>query len=371
MSSRRRPEGSRLRSFRFAAAGVPCEVSVGDGALALLAGALPRIAPGRWVVVSSAPVLGLHGGLLREALAGEGSVDPEPLVVPDGEAAKAWPVLGRLLSGLVRKGLARDGGVVAFGGGTVGDVAGLAASLVLRGVPVVQVPTTLLAAADSALGGKTAVNLDAGKNLAGTFHHPRRVCVDTRLLASLSERDHRSGLAEVVKSALLSSPFWKRLPALAAGLEDRDPADLAEAVERSLRMKAGVVASDPEEARGLRHALNLGHTVAHALEGASGFRLRHGEAVGWGLLAALRLSTARGLLPGTTAGRAEGLVRGLLRPPPLSPAVRRALASHLGSDKKRDRFGLREVLLEAPGRPRLERVTAEEIAASLPDEGGS
>ena len=189
-------------------------------------------------------------------------------------------------------------------------MAGLAASLALRGVPVVQVPTTLLAAADSALGGKTAVNLPAGKNLAGTFHHPRLVCVDPRLLSSLSDRDHRSGLAEVVKSALLSASFWKRLPALAEGLAARDEPALAEAVERSLRVKADVVSLDPDEALGLRHVLNLGHTVAHALEGASGYRLRHGEAVAWGLLAALRLSASRGFLPGRAAVRIEGFVEG-------------------------------------------------------------
>ena len=370
MSSRRRPDAPGLRTFRFTAAGAGCEVVVGEGALRLLAGALPRIAPGRWIVVSSAPVLAFQGGLLREALEGAASVDPEPVLVPDGEAAKTWASLGKLLSELARRGLTRDGGVVAIGGGTVGDVAGLAASLVLRGVPVVQAPTTLLAASDSALGGKTAVNLAFGKNLAGTFHHPRLVCVDTRLLASLSDRDHRSGLAEVVKSALLSSPFWRRLPALAAPLASRDPGALAEAIHASLRMKARVVSADPDEARGLRHSLNLGHTVAHALEGASGYRLRHGEAVAWGLLAALRLSAARGLFPERAAERAGRLVEELLVPPLLSRKVCRTWSSHLGSDKKRDRHGLREILLAGPGAPRLERVTAEELAGSLPVEAG-
>lgn len=371
MSSRSRPDPRGLRTFRFAAAGVPCEVCVGPGALARLPGALGRIAPGRWLVVSSAPVLAAQGDRLAEAIREVHALDPEPLLVPDGEAAKTWTVLGKLISEMSRRGLARDGGVVAFGGGTVGDVAGLAASLALRGVPVVQVPTTLLAAADSALGGKTAVNLPAGKNLAGTFHHPRLVCVDPRLLSSLSERDHRSGLAEVVKSALLSASFWRRLPGLVDGLAARDESALAEAVERSLRVKADVVSRDPDEALGLRHTLNLGHTVAHALEGASGYRLRHGEAVAWGLLAALRLSAARGLLPGRTAARIGELVSGLLEPPRLPRAVRRGWPALLGADKKRDREGLRDVLLAGPGRPCLERVTAAELEGSLPDEAGS
>jgi 3-dehydroquinate synthetase len=371
MSFRSRPDAPGLRTFRFTAAGGSCEVSVGTGALMRLPEALGRIAPGRWFVVSSAPVLSAQGPRLAEALEGASALDPVPLVVPDGEAAKSWTVLGKLLSEMARRGLARDGGIVAFGGGTVGDVAGLAASLALRGVPVVQVPTTLLAAADSALGGKTAVNLAAGKNLAGTFHHPRLVCVDPRLLSSLSERDHRSGLAEVVKSALLSASFWNRLPSLLGGLASRDEAALAEAVERSLRLKAIVVSRDPDEARGLRHVLNLGHTVAHALEAASAYRLRHGEAVAWGLLAAVRLSVTRGLLPGRAAVRIEELARGLLRPPALPAAVRRDWPAHLGTDKKRDRDGLRDVLLAGPGRPYLERITATELVASLPGEVAS
>lgn len=370
MTVRSRPEPGSVRTFRFVAAGVPCEVAVGEGALARLARALPRIAPGRWLVVSSAPVLAAQGERLRTALAPARDLDLEPLLVPDGERAKSWQELGRLLSEMARRDLARDGGVVAFGGGTVGDVAGLAASLALRGVPVVQVPTTLLAAADSALGGKTAVNLPAGKNLAGSYHHPRLVCADTRLLDTLSERDYRSGLAEVAKCALLSAPFWGRLPRLAEGLSSRDPRAIAEAIGRALRLKASIVARDPDEASGLRHVLNLGHTIAHALEGASAYRLRHGEAVAWGLLAALRLSSIRGLLPADRAEEAAGMLRRLLAPPPLPAAVRLGLTKHLPRDKKRDRAGLRDVLLDAPGRPRLERVTEEELAASLPSGDG-
>lgn len=366
MSSRRRAETGGLRPFRFVAAGVRCDVVAGPGALDALGAALPRLAAGRWYVVSSAPVLALQGARLREALAGAANVDPEPLLLPDGEAAKSWTSLGRLLSELARRGLRRDGGVVAFGGGTVGDTAGLAASLALRGVPVVHAPTTLLAASDSALGGKTAVNLPAGKNLAGTFHHPRLVCADTRLLATLSDRDVRSGLAEVFKSALLSAAFWRRLPALAGPLARRDEGALGEAVRRSLRVKAEIVSADPDEALGRRHLLNLGHTVAHALESASAYSLRHGEAVAWGLLAALRLSVSRGLLAEEAAGRAEALGRALLAPPRLPSRVLDRWTDFLPADKKRDRSGLRDVLLAGPGRAVLVRVEAGELAASLP-----
>ena len=172
--SRRR---ERLSCFSFAAGGDRTDVVVGAGAFRVLASRLPDIAPGRWFLVSSKRVFTLHG---EELLAGGVErLDRKPLLVPDGEAAKTWDVLGRLLSELATRGLKRDGGIIALGGGTVGDVAGLAAALALRGVPVVQVPTTLLAAADSALGGKTAVDLPAGKNMAGAFHMPRLVAVET------------------------------------------------------------------------------------------------------------------------------------------------------------------------------------------------
>jgi 3-dehydroquinate synthase len=245
-------------------------VIVGPGAWTALASHLRDIAPGRWFLVTSRKVFTLHGEKLLAG--GAERVDGKPLFVPDGEAAKTWEVLGRLLSGLVERGLRRDGGIVALGGGTVGDVAGLAAALALRGVPVVQAPTTLLAAADSALGGKTAVDLPAGKNLAGAFHMPRLVAVEPAVLATLPPRAYRSGLAEVIKSALLSRSFFRAMPRLAPGLASRRPGDVAEAVRRSLSMKAAVVAADPFERRRRRAALNLGHTVGHALEAASGYR---------------------------------------------------------------------------------------------------
>lgn len=351
-------------SFRFrAGAAPPTLVVAGAGALPRLGRELPRIAPGRWLLVSSVPVFRRHGARLLSALPAA-AVDPRPVLVADGEAAKSWESLGRLLQDLVGRGLKRDGGVVALGGGTVGDVAGLAASLVLRGVPVVQVPTTLLAASDSALGGKTAVNLPEGKNLAGTFHHPRVVAVEPSFLATLSSRDWRSGLAEVVKSALLDPAFFRRFEALLPSLLTREPSAVAEAVLRSLAMKARVVAADPDEASGKRYALNLGHTVAHALEAASGHRLAHGEAVAWGLLAAIELSQARAGLSIETAERARRWVVAL-RPPPIRPEWAAAAGGFLGADKKADRRGPRAVLLAAAGRALTVRVGTEEVLAAF------
>lgn len=363
--SRRR---ERLSCFSFAAGGDRTDVVVGAGAWRVLASRLGDIAPGRWFVVSSKRVFTLHG---EELLArGVEGLDRKPLLVPDGEAAKTWDVLGRLLSELAARGLKRDGGIIALGGGTVGDVAGLAAALALRGVPVVQAPTTLLAAADSALGGKTAVDLPAGKNMAGTFHMPRLVAVETGTLETLPPRAFRSGLAEVVKSALLSRSFFREMPRLVPGLSARDGNAVVEAVRRSLAMKARVVAADPFERRGLRFALNLGHTVGHALEAASSYQLAHGEAIGWGLLAAIRLSEERAGLSRPAADAARAWIETLVCPPlPPAPALRSWLG-RLKTDKKSDRDGLVAVLLAAPGRTTLCRVTPRDLEvafeASLP-----
>jgi 3-dehydroquinate synthase len=349
--------------FSFEAAGSKTDVLIGPGALASLGARLDRIAPGRWFLITSKKVFNLHGHSL---LAGGGErVHERPLFVPDGEAAKTWDVLGRLLEELVRRGLRRDGGVVALGGGTVGDVAGLAAALALRGVPVVQAPTTLLAASDSALGGKTAVDLPSGKNLAGAFHAPRLVVVDTSTLETLPPRAYRSGLAEVAKTSMLDAAFCRAMARLEAPLTAREPGAVAEAVRRSLGVKARAVARDPFERTGERAALNLGHTLGHALETASGRRLQHGEAVAWGLLAALRLSVTRGgLAPGVAEALAASVVR-LVSPPRPSTAAVRGVSALLHADKKADRAGLKAILLARPGRAVLVRVEAAELVGAL------
>lgn len=353
-----------LSSFSFSAAGARTDVVVGEGALASLGARLPSIAPGRWFLISSKKIFLLHGHLLSAGGA-KGVLSKDPLFVPDGEAAKTWAVLGKLIEQLVRRGLRRDGGAVCLGGGTVGDVGGMAAALALRGVPVVQAPTTLLAASDSALGGKTAVDLPQGKNLAGAFHAPSLVVADTAVLETLPDRAYRSGLAEVVKTSFLDGRFHRAMARLEAPLAARDGAAVAEAVFRSLKVKAAVVAADPFEHTGARAALNLGHTAGHALETASGHRLEHGEAVAWGLLAALRLSVARaGLDPGTADALAARVLR-LARPPRPRPGDVRAVPRLLGADKKADRGGLRAVLLERAGSVRLERVPGGDVAAAL------
>lgn len=355
---------ARLSGFSFRAGGVRTEVVSGPGAYHVLSEKLPEIAPGRWFAVSSAPVFERHGAALFWGARGA-DLDSRPLLLPDGESAKSWKAVGWLLDRLVSRGLRRDGGVVALGGGTVGDAAGLAAALALRGVALVQAPTTLLAASDSCLGGKTAVDLPAGKNLAGTYHPARLIVVESTVFESLPERDYRAGLAEIVKTALLSKPFYAAMGRLAPRLAERDRDAVTEAAGRSLRAKAKFVVADPFERLGKRFALNLGHTVGHAIEAASGFRLKHGEAVAWGLLAALVLSVERAGLDPAVADQAAAWVAELMKPPRPVASVLSHWPAMLGADKKADRLGLRAVLLSAPGAAVVVRASADEMAEAF------
>ena len=249
-------------------------------------------------------------------------LEGETHTIPSGEPAKRAEVLRGLWDDLR---IGRDGVLVALGGGTTTDAAGFAAATYLRGVPWIAVPTTLVGQVDAAIGGKTGIDLEAGKNLVGAFHLPESVVVDMELLATLPERERRQGMAEVVKTGLLAGkPLWE--------LED----ELL--VRACAAFKSAVVISDPEE-RGRRAILNLGHTFAHALEAASGYELAHGDAVALGLLAALRLS-----------GQPTDAVEEVLRPEPVA-VDRDAAWSALGRDKKARGGVPRLVLLEAPGKP--------------------
>ncbi len=211
------------------------------------------------------------------------------LTTPPGERAKSWPVVQRLARELLERGAHRGSPLLALGGGVVGDLTGFLASIFMRGLPFIQVPTTLLAMVDAAIGGKTAINLPEGKNLLGTFHQPRLVAIDPDFLQTLPRAELLNGLAEVVKAAFICDAGL--LESLAAGtnrlLKDRE--ELTEIIYRAAAIKAEVVAQDEREG-GLRRILNFGHTLGHGLEAASHFKLPHGRAVAWGMLAALSLS---------------------------------------------------------------------------------
>lgn len=250
--------------------------------------------------------LGLVGGALRGA--GFGVVE---VVVPAGEGAKRWAVVQRCQEHLAGGGLDRGSFVVALGGGVVGDLAGFVAATYMRGVAYVQVPTTLLAQVDSAVGGKVGINLRAGKNLVGAFHQPRMVVTDLETLRTLPEREYRSGLAEVVKyGAIADAGFFAELERSLEGLRGRDGAVLERVVTRCCEIKAGVVMEDEREG-GRRAILNFGHTVGHALEVVTGYgRLLHGEAIAIGQAVEARLSVEVLGLGRWEQERLERLLRG-------------------------------------------------------------
>jgi 3-dehydroquinate synthase len=269
--------------------------------------------------------------------------------VEPGETAKTMAEAERVLSELARAGMTREDHVAALGGGVVGDLAGFCAHTYQRGVAVVQVPTTLVAQVDSAYGGKTGVDLPEGKNYAGAYHLPAAVIADTETLASLPAEELAAGFVEVVKTGLLAGgALWERVRAI----EALDGEDLDEIVFACARHKCEVVAADERDA-GLRHTLNLGHTVGHAIEAASDYsRYRHGEAVGLGLLAALRLSEAAQL-----RAEVEDLLGRHGLPVALDSAIdAEAILDALQRDKKRTAAGVGFVLLSEPGAPRVGEV---------------
>jgi shikimate kinase/3-dehydroquinate synthase len=293
--------------------------------------------PGGRFCITDAAVGPLYAERL-EPLAGRIEVQP-------GEGAKTMAEAERVLRDLARAGMTREDHVVALGGGVVGDLAGFCAHLYQRGVPVVQVPTTLVAQVDSAYGGKTGVDLPEGKNYAGAYHLPAAVLADTSMLASLAREELAAGFVELLKTGLLAGgELWER----ARALETLDPEQLSQLVFACARYKCEIVAADERDA-GLRAVLNLGHTVGHAIEAASGYeRYRHGEAVGLGLLAALRLSEAAELREevGSILTR-HGLPTGLDPAVDLDETI-----VALQRDKKRTAEGVGFVLLTAPGEPR-------------------
>ena len=280
----------------------------------------------------------------------DGGFSPTLLTVPQGERAKTWPVVQRLAKELLARGADRSTALLALGGGVVGDLTGFLASIFMRGVPFIQIPTTLLAMVDAAIGGKTAINLTEGKNLLGTFHQPRLVAVDPQFLRTLPPSQRRNGLAEVIKHGFIRDPDLLTRMEKGAKRLFKDEGELTEIIHRAAAIKAQVVAADERE-RGLRRILNFGHTLGHGLEQASNFHLAHGEAVAWGMLAALGLSVKLVGLPPQEAAWGKQLIRsfGLARRlPALDP---QAVLAALTLDKKRQADRVVFVLLKRLGEP--------------------
>ncbi|HEX8643668.1 MAG TPA: 3-dehydroquinate synthase [Allosphingosinicella sp.] len=309
------------------------EVLIGEGLLGNARDVLAdRIRGNRLAVVTDETVWSAQGERLQ---AGLKDVRLDVIAVPAGERSKSWACLANVLDRLLALGVERSDTILAFGGGMVGDLAGLAAALLKRGCAYVQVPTSLLAQVDSSVGGKTAINAAGGKNLVGAFHQPTLVLIDPATLTTLPNRELRAGYAEVVKYGLIEdAPFFAWCEANGSALIGGDAAARLHAIESCVRAKAAIVADDEREASGRRALLNLGHTFGHAIETECGLsRVRHGEAVAIGLVLAFRFSARRGLCPPEVAKRVAAHIAacGLPTLCAMDPAT---LVAHMKADKK-------------------------------------
>jgi len=332
-------------------------IHIGAGLLARAELFAPHLASGRAVIVTNETVGPLYAARVEQTLAAAGARS-FTLVLPDGEAHKDWRSLDRLYEGLLAHGADRKTVIVAVGGGVVGDIAGFAAATYQRGVPFLQVPTTLLAQVDSSVGGKTAINHALGKNMVGAFHQPLAVIADTDTLATLPERELAAGLAEVAKYGFIADvEFLAWIESHAAMLRAREPAALARAIRRSCEIKADIVSRDERES-GVRAILNFGHTFGHAIEAAMGYgQWLHGEAVAAGMALAARLSASHGSLPAQDARRIVRLLS-VLGLPVEPPAIATAeWLEHMGRDKKNEGGRVTLILLEALGRAAVVRDT--------------
>ncbi len=325
-----------------------CPILIGPGLLGRPDLLAEHAGATKLLVVTDEVVGPLWLPALERGLAGRAF---ETCVLPGGEAQKTLGNVAIIIDALVAARLNRDGMVLALGGGVVGDIAGFAAASYQRGIAIVQLPTTLLAQVDSAVGGKTGVNHPGGKNLIGAFHQPAAVITDTDTLSTLPDRQLRAGLAEIVKAALVADAgFFDWIEANLAKVLSHDAAALEEAIRRACEIKAGIVASDERE-RGRRALLNLGHTFGHAIEAGAGFgRVLHGEAVAAGLVLAAELSARIGRLPGDDARRVRELLAaaGLPVDPPRLGRAR--MLDLMSMDKKVKGGELRLVLLDGIGK---------------------
>ena len=366
--------------IEVALAGRAYDVVIEEGLLARFAEAAAPFLKGygkarKVPVVADTNTHRLYRTALESNLAAAGYA-ADWFVVEPGEDAKSWGVLERLCDWLLALGVTRKDHVIALGGGVVGDLVGFACAVVKRGCGFVQVPTTLLAQVDSSVGGKTAINTKAGKNLIGAFHQPSLVLIDPLVLATLPDREMRAGYAEVLKYGLLGdAAFFAWLEANGDKVLAREPAALEHAIATSIAMKARIVAEDERETLDLRALLNLGHTFGHALEAETGFsdRLLHGEAVALGMVLAAKYSARRGEISQADAARATCAIAAAGLPASLAAlglaCDGAALVEHMRHDKKAEGTTLPFLLLRQLGQAYVARdVDLADIAAFLDGE---
>jgi 3-dehydroquinate synthase len=287
----------------------------------------------RLFVITVAPVRRKWGKKLMTSLAAAG-FDAKMLDMPEGERFKRLATVEAMAEKLSSLGADRNATILAFGGGVCGDVAGFLASMYMRGVELVQIPTTVLAQVDASVGGKTGVNLKAGKNLIGAFWQPRAVLMDPEVLSTLPAREYRAGLYEALKCGVIGNPdLFREFEEHCENIQKRDPATVERLIAESVRLKAHVVSVDEKE-NGLRQVLNFGHTIGHALEAETGYRsLLHGEAVAWGMIAAAEVAAGVGKLADAEALRIREATRAIGRLPSLDVKPKN-IVRRLQSDKK-------------------------------------
>lgn len=347
------------------------DILIADGLLDRAGESLAPLARGgRLLAVSDEQVWAAQGDRLRAGLDG---IELVPLLLPPGEESKSWARLKTIAEQLLAHGIERGDHILAFGGGVVGDLAGFAAAIVNRGCNFVQIPTTLLAQVDSSVGGKTAINVDAGKNLVGAFHQPSLVLIDPVALDTLDLRQVRAGYAEIVKYALIESPdLFDWLESDGAEVLAGRPDARTRAIRSAIEGKARIVAEDERETRGRRALLNLGHTFGHSLEAEAGFsdRLLHGEAVALGCVLAFSLSAERGLCDLEDARRVRAHFEAVGLPTTLGAvgidASGARLVEHMRHDKKREGGRLPFILARGIGQAYVEHdLDLGEVAAFL------
>ncbi|MGH8013686.1 MAG: 3-dehydroquinate synthase [Candidatus Binataceae bacterium] len=360
-----------MDSFNVELGPNPHQVHVGADLLALC-GELARkagLTSERVAILSDTNVARLYGERVRIALEHAG-FKPELIEIPAGETSKSLAMLARVYDRLVAAELDRGGVLFALGGGVVGDLGGFAAATYLRGIALVQLPTTIIAQVDSALGGKTGINHDKAKNLIGAFYQPRLIIADTTTLESLPEREFREGLAEVIKyGAIMDAPMLTSLEREMPAILRRDAARLEMIIAQSLRHKAAIVVSDEREG-GPRKLLNFGHTIGHALEAAAGYgSYFHGEAVAVGMVAAARLSCAFAGLGMEEAARLQRLIEMAGLPTTMPPGwFDKTFVDALRLDKKRSGEAIEFVLLDRLGHALTRKLGFDQILAQLSGE---
>ncbi len=353
------------------------DVRIGSGLISDAAGHIAPLLKRPFVPVITDETVAQHWRAPLSAALDAGGITAEWIVLPAGEGTKSWESLAALTDRLLALEVERSDHLIALGGGVIGDLVGFAASITKRGCNFIQIPTTLLAQVDSSVGGKTAINSAAGKNMIGAFHQPALVLADTAALATLPLRELRAGYAETVKYGLIDdAAFFGWCEANVASLLAQDSAVLAQAVHHAVAAKARIVGEDERETTGRRALLNLGHTFGHALEAETGFsqRLLHGEGVGTGMALAARYSARIGLMDGTEAQRICNHLAAAGLPVTLRDvgiqASGAALVAHMMHDKKREGGTLPFLLMRGVGQTFLAKdVDLADIAAFLDDQG--